>query len=757
MKLLPSVFVSISSFYGIKINTHFTILSQKLRDCSMSKSRAVLNKSRVILLCIIIIGASVELGAYYYVSSYVPNIFPASEIASPFQIGNLTINPYETSIGQPVNILVDVANIGNAESTYSLNLNINDTIAETRDLVIGANETQHVAFNATENDVGTYTVTIGDQSGTFVVLAQPPPLPAVLKFANLYLTPVEAWPNQQVNVTVDVTNNGNAPLSFTLPFNVDGAPASNVKVDDLAPHQSLTVMTTVTEANTGSYKVTAGGQGGTLRVVDEGKHTLHILSSRSGFSFTIDGTPETTPYQALVDVGPHTVSFPPQEQIQIGGWGTVTFTFSSWNTGSTSGSQTFDVEQETNAITNYIRLGSCPSLFTWNGTTYNYAAEVSDGSGWLGYLNYFNPDGTMTFSNNYPWDYIKLDSSQLQPKNGYYDMKIAEMSDEIFYLDQAKLVAIDHPINTDVFSTTGTFIYNLAGQGTMYTVSKTPAAPVSAVNGQGQNVLPLISKLDGTFTTSKIWTWNNITLNLGDLSGAQEIKLVVGAKITWPTTAAGGNNFMTYANQPGVTPSPPPYMEVKAANGSWVRVPDDRQFPLPDVTDDVFVVNLTGLFPTNDFELRINTYQNIQFDYIGVDTTSQANINVQTIMPTSAVLDQGYTTNSNSSGTFTRYGDVLPLLQSADDKFVIGREGDVVSLQFPVDTTPVPVGMVRDYFLVASCWFKGNGLPYMPFTVAPMPFHAMTSFPYSTNESYPYDASHNAYIKTYNTRIINTS
>ncbi len=54
-------------------------------------------------------------------------------------------------------------------------------------------------------------------------------------------------------------------------------------------------------------------------------------------------------------------------------------------------------------------------------------------------------------------------------------------------------------------------------------------------------------------------------------------------------------------------PSPPPYMEVKAVNGSWVRVPDNREFPLPDVTDNTFVVNLTGLFPTNDYELRINT------------------------------------------------------------------------------------------------------------------------------------------------------
>ncbi len=421
-------------------------------------------------------------------------------------------------------------------------------------------------------------------------------------------------------------------------------------------------------------------------------------------------------------VGVHTLVFQAMETLQIAGWGTVSFSFGTWSDGSSSLTKTVDVESETYAVNTYYRLGSCPSLYVWNGTGYNYAAEVSDGSGWLGYLDHFQADGSMVFSNNYPWDYIKLDQTQLQPSNGFYKMQIAETSDEIFYLDSVKLVAVDHPANTDVFSTTSTFIYNLSGQGTIYTVSKTPTAPISAVNGTGQNVLPLMSKMDGNSTVGTRWAWNSLTLNLGNLTGAKEIKLVVGASIVWPTTSAGGTNFLKYANQPGVTPSPPPYMEVKAPNGSWIRVPDDRQFPLPDVTDNVFVVNLTGLFPTNDYELRINTYQDIRFDYIGVDTTNQQNTSIQTIMPSSADLYQGFTSTSNSSGAFTKYGDVLALTKSADDKFVIGREGDTVSIEFPVDLTPVPAGMVRDYFVIASCWFKGNGLSYVPFMVAPCLF-----------------------------------
>ena len=166
------------------------------------------------------------------------------------------------------------------------------------------------------------------------------------------------------------------------------------------------------------------------------------------------------------------------------------------------------------------------------------------------------------------------------------------------------------------------------------------------------------------------------------------------------------------------------------------------------------LVNLTGLFPSNDFELRINYYQDIEFDYIGVDTTAQQNTIVHTLTASYADLQQAFSTNSSSTGAFTRYGDVTSLLQSTDDQFVIGREGDQVSLQFSANLPPVPQGMVRDYFVVANCWFKGLGLPYVPFTVDPLPFQSMTSFPYPSTESYPTDAIHQSYLKTFNTRII---
>lgn len=590
---------------------------------------------------------------------------------------------------------------------------------------------------------------------TATVAPSPTALPNSFKVSNLYIDPIEAWPNQTISATVQVKNNGDGNISYLFPFSVNGVIAQQVPIQ-VAARTAMNVTASFNETALGSYQLNAGGQVNTFTVVPAGEHTLNVIMSQAGITFTLDGASYTTRYSGLVTVGVHTITVPSSQQVQNSMWGLVTYTFSGWNDGSTSLSLTVNVNELTYAVGSFYRSAptSCPELFVWNGTGYDYAADVNDGTGWLGFLDYFNPDGSMVFSYNYPYDYVKLTSTQLQPLNGFYNVKIAEDTNEIFYLDSAKLLAVDHPAGTDVFSTKSTFVYNLSDQGTIYSLTDNFAAPVSAVNGQGQNILPLISKLDGSFTSANRWSWNNLTLNLGDLSGAKNIYLVVAARTEWPSTSAGGQNFMSYASKPGVMPSPPPYMQVKAENGSWVNVPEEREFPIPATTDQTFAVNLTGLFPTDDFMLRINYYQELEFDYIGVSTSPQQSMNVYTLTPSSADLSQAYVPNSTSSGAFTRYGDVTGLVQSADDEFVIGRQGDVVSIQFQADLPPVPKGWVRDYFLVANCWFKGNGLPYVPFTVDPLPFQAMTSFPYPSNETYPYDAPHETYLKTYNTRVI---
>ncbi len=165
---------------------------------------------------------------------------------------------------------------------------------------------------------------------------------------------------------------------------------------------------------------------------------------------------------------------------------------------------------------------------------------------------------------------------------------------------------------------------------------------------------------------------------------------------------------------------------------------------------------MTNLFYTDDYSLRISNFWNVTFDYIGIDISSQHNVTIQRIDPYATLL-QEFNTTSASSGNFTAYGNVNYLVLNADDKFVIGRQGDAVYLQFPELATPAPIGMDRDYFFFNSLWFKdknGNWGFGFGFTVDPLPFQYMSGFPYPDIEIYPYDSEHLDYLREYNTREI---
>jgi hypothetical protein len=374
------------------------------------------------------------------------------------------------------------------------------------------------------------------------------------------------------------------------------------------------------------------------------------------------------------------------------------------------------------------------------------------------------------FQGGNPWDYIKLNPSQLQVRdNSYYDMTLNQIWDEIFYLDSAYLMVVDHPSNVDAYSTMVRYT-NPEFMGQIYTTSKQLTLPVFAFNEKGENVLPQISKVDGVFTPGiNLWdnsswdtfSWNQLTLNLGDLSGAQEIKLIMTAMVDWGQSQDYYNwidGFLSQKVPNGTQILPPPFMEVKDADGNWIRVPESRQIPIAaDYTPRTFAVNLTGLFPTNDYSLRISNFWNVTYDYIGIDTTPQESLKIQRINPI-ANLYQSENTDSIATGNFTRYGDVTQLLLDADDKFVIGMRGDAVSLHFPIaDLAPLEEGMERDFFFYVAAWFKdkpdnwGYGFE---FTVDPLPFRDMSGFPYPRTESYPNDTEHLNYIQQYNTRAI---
>jgi hypothetical protein len=109
---------------------------------------------------------------------------------------------------------------------------------------------------------------------------------------------------------------------------------------------------------------------------------------------------------------------------------------------------------------------------------------------------------------------------------------------------------------------------------------------------------------------------------------------------------------------------------------------------------------------------------------------------------------------NQTPGSYTRYGDVRELVGEADDRFVIMGAGDELRLLFPAAALPpLAAGERRDFLLLVDGWAKDSDAnTAFSQTVGPLPFHAMSRYPYPPAERYPDDTLHQAYQKLYNTR-----
>ena len=108
------------------------------------------------------------------------------------------------------------------------------------------------------------------------------------------------------------------------------------------------------------------------------------------------------------------------------------------------------------------------------------------------------------------------------------------------------------------------------------------------------------------------------------------------------------------------------------------------------------------------------------------------------------------------TGHYTREGDVRELLLKSDDMFVISRPGDEISLSFDASALPaLPQGWTRTFLFYADGFSKEMDInSASPDQLAPLPFHAMSSYPYQWPEHYPLTEERQRYIEKYNTRVV---
>jgi hypothetical protein len=107
-------------------------------------------------------------------------------------------------------------------------------------------------------------------------------------------------------------------------------------------------------------------------------------------------------------------------------------------------------------------------------------------------------------------------------------------------------------------------------------------------------------------------------------------------------------------------------------------------------------------------------------------------------------------------GRYTRYGDVRELLAAVDDRSAILAPGDEIDLAFDAADLPAPpAGWRRTVFLESHGWDKdADRNTWAPQSLEPLPFRAMSGYPYGPDESFPDTPLHRRYLEEWLTRVV---
>ena len=440
------------------------------------------------------------------------------------------------------------------------------------------------------------------------------------------------------------------------------------------------------------------------------------------------------------------------------------------------------------------RGSSCPTLFVWNGERYEFVADML-GAGVVGHWVGPNQRDIPR-----PVEYIKIDRNMIREKGdphvsqnqrdmghpevggGTLSFRFMEPLEEAVYLDQVRLLAVDHPGNVDVYPNEY-FASNPPYPDFKVVVSRDAKPPAAAWDEHGHNLLPdlLAHRYVGDFALTQFQGFakpHSLTLDLGEVYKGGPLWLLLHGEVEYFSA-----NSMYAASQAGVH-AISPYVEALVGNentGKWLRVVDDMGFPAGGPR--TMTADLSGKLPVGTRKVRITTNLQVYWDSIMIDRAPQPssdkaqNPRVTPVQLSRADLGpHGYPLKiegtppgnveyiyekvsatgpyTRPAGNYTRYGDVVPLLTATDDKLAVFGSGDEVRLDFdPANLPALPQGWVRDYFFAANGYEKDMDFYAAEGNfVAPLPFLSMGDYPYAPKKSFPLDDAHVNYLLEYNTR-----
>jgi Tfp pilus assembly protein PilF len=424
--------------------------------------------------------------------------------------------------------------------------------------------------------------------------------------------------------------------------------------------------------------------------------------------------------------------------------------------------------------------GSCPFLYTWDGEQFVFLKDMM----WRSALGM--PLGIMGGRQAYAFadaseEYLKIPGELLHEKDGKYTIQMTAELWETIYTDEIKLIAVDHPVNTDIY-VDEKFAAPPYPALKVYHVKK-HHLPQAVEDGKGVDLKSLVSAQDHTYISNfqrekyqGITEMKDLVLDLGDVEDTENLHLFLNGWI-FPTDASIN---VAISQSDGINIKQPS-LEVINDKGQWQEVISSIGFP--GGKNKTVIVDLANKFLSDERKVRIRTNMEIYWDYIFFAGEEDFEIEMTTMTPEAADIHyRGFSAKSRKGGRYgphwfdyndvstsqkwrdlegeyTRYGDVNDLLQEADDMYIIANAGDETTISFDASRLPkLREGRKRDFLIYSVGWVKDGDLnTALGQTVEPLPFHGMSQYPYGTTEHFPAEKIHQEYLRFFNTRLISTN
>ena len=422
-----------------------------------------------------------------------------------------------------------------------------------------------------------------------------------------------------------------------------------------------------------------------------------------------------------------------------------------------------------------IQEGSCPYLYAWDGKRFRFVTDI------LGAAPLGLPVAEGRYIEADPEELVWIGSERSFPaRDGKYELQITEELREVLYLDEAKLVVVDHEPGTEVHSTDKLLPGKPFRPGTVMTLhNEHPLQKAETLAGQevtsalkiadGRRVSPprlRVPQLRGLAEP------HGVVLDFGPLDASKSLVLVMNGWLRF-----GGGMANIAASQDPSLPFPFPSLEAEVAPGIWKAV--DATVGAPAGKTKTILVDLEGKLEAGTRRLRLTEAFEIHWDRIALmEKKPDARTRVTPITATEADLHfRGFSrlqdlppdwpltpdyaaVSANSywtvtpGGWCTRYGNVSELIAARDEGLALLNSGDELTLKFAAESLPPkPAGSVREFFLHVDGWDKDSDFHVAAGTqVEPLPFHGMNDQRYGREKrpEFTSDALH----RKYNTRWV---